>query len=215
MHKLTRGPAPKCLSRYNYRLGHYWRDVTTQEKSEIWESLELMQGRRCAYCECDITDHKKSEIEHFRQRNQYGLGTFEWSNLFGSCNRDYSCGKHKDRLQYRYEYLDLIKMDVDDPEDYLRFMVSGEVVVKPGLSVDKERRAQETIRIFNLNGPLRKIRETHIQGYLQTAEELLEIAAEYGPDQMYELLEQELIAIRGLPHETAIRHVLLLGRLSL
>ena len=208
MHKLNRGPAPLCLSRYSYRLGHSWRDVSRIDKAEIWQSLELMQGRRCAYCECDITDHKKSEIEHFRQRNQYGLGTFEWSNLFGSCNKDNSCGKHKDRMQYHYQHLDLIKMDIEDPELYLRFLPGGEVVAHTGLSAEDTHRALETIRVFNLNGSLRKIRETYVKGYIHIAEELAQIAEEYGIAQMQELLELELEAICGMPHETAIRHVL-------
>ena len=77
MHKLNRGPAPLCLSRYSYRLGHYWR-----------------------------------------------------------------------------------------------FLPGGEVVAHTGLSAEDTHRALETIRVFNLNGSLRKIRETYVKGYIHIAEEL-------------------------------------------
>jgi uncharacterized protein (TIGR02646 family) len=51
-------------------------------------------------------------IEHFRQRSRYHQGTFEWDNLFGSCNRPDNRGKHKDQCG-NYDYQDLIKPDVE------------------------------------------------------------------------------------------------------
>ena len=71
-----------------------------------------------------------------------------------------------------------------------------------------ERKANETIRIFNLNGSLRQIRETHVIGYLQTAKEIAEMALEFEESEWLPFLEEELQAIAGQPFETAIRHVL-------
>ena len=97
MHKLDRTAPPRCLKKYDYRRDR-WNDVTDREKHEIWQQLEKMQGRLCAYCESKLTE--KRHIEHFRQRSSFSKLTFEWENLFGSCNREDSCGKFKDKQSY-------------------------------------------------------------------------------------------------------------------
>ncbi|MEA1053398.1 retron Ec78 anti-phage system effector HNH endonuclease PtuB [Lamprobacter modestohalophilus] len=208
MHQLTRPSSPGCLRRYRYGR-NTWCDVSPDEKTEIWRSLDLMQGYRCAYCEASLkmkSGQPEGHIEHFRQRKHHPQGTFDWQNLFGSCNRQESCGKHKDRQCY--DHLDLIKMDEEDPEAYLRFLPEGSVEPADHLTPEAHRRATETIRVFNLNGPLREIRANHLIGYRQTAEELLAFAAEFEESEWRALLEEELRAIKGQPFETAIRHVL-------
>ena len=99
-------------------------------------------------------------------------------------------------------------MDQEDPDRYLRFIGDGQVLAAEGLSAVCERKANETIRIFNLNGSLRQIRETHVIGYLQTAKEIAEMALEFEESEWLPFLEEELQAIAGQPFETAIRHVL-------
>lgn len=210
MHKLTRPTPPACLGRYMHGRDH-WRSVTSAHKSEIWLKIDEMQQLRCAYCEAEIKTSKEdsnSHIEHFRQRSRHPADTFRWNNMFGSCNREDSCGKHKDR-QPVYPHLDLIKMDVEDPDRYLFFLPDGNVAAKKGLNPREKTRAEETIRLFNLNGSLRQIRETMIKGYLQTAEEFAEMAAEFSPEDWQPLVEEELAAIEHLPFATAIKHVLL------
>ncbi len=67
--------------------------------------------------------------------------------------------------------------------------------------------------IFNLDakhGALRQMRKNAVQGYLQTAEELAEMAALFGEDEWVPFLMAEIKAIKGQPFETAIRHTLML-----
>jgi uncharacterized protein (TIGR02646 family) len=216
MHKLIRSIPPVCLSLYKHGRDN-WGRVTPEHKDEIWLKLDEMQQKRCAYCEAPIKTDKEnsnSYIEHFRQcrTNSYPQGTFEWSNMFGSCNRRESCGKYKDDLPvYRHE--DLIKMDSEDPENFLEFLPDGNVVPIKGLAPAEKHRAEETIRIFNLNGPLRQIRETAVKGYLQTVEEFVAYAADPEIDEAdwLPLLQDELDQIKDLPFTTAIRHMLLPG----
>ena len=208
MHQLDRPPAPDCLSNYQHGRDN-WGRVTPADKTKIWASLNVMQGNRCAYCECHIRtepDSHHAHIEHFRQRSRHPQGTFDWNNLFGSCNRPDSCGKHKDGQAYQPQ--DLIKADQENPEYYLRFLPDGQVAPADNLTEQERHRAKETIRIFNLNGSLRQIRETYVMGYRDTAEEFLALADEFDEDDWRPLLEQELKALAGQPFETAIRHVL-------
>jgi uncharacterized protein (TIGR02646 family) len=115
MHKLTRPTPPNCLSKYQHGRDNWRRLINAGHVGEIWLQLDLMQQHRCAYCESAIKTDKEnsnSHIEHFRQRrtNSYPQGTFVWSNMFGSCDRQESCGKYKDNLP-EYDHRDLIKMD--------------------------------------------------------------------------------------------------------
>ena len=209
MHKLIRLQAPSCLKRYKHGRDR-WSLVTDSDKAEIWQQLHAMQQYRCAYCEAMIDStpgQGNAHIEHFRQRDRYPQGTYDWSNIFGSCNRKDSCGKHKDDQRYQPEHL--LKMDQDDPEVFLRFIFDGTVHPREALSSHSRHRAEETIRVFNLNnGSLRQSRSSHLKGYRQTAEELAELALQLEPEDWFELLNDELEEVAGLPFETAIRHLL-------
>lgn len=205
MHKLNRGGPPTCLTSYLYGLNN-WGHVTPANKTDIWYELEAMQGKRCAYCEKDITNSNK-HIEHFRQRSRYPQGTFAWENLFGSCNREVSCGKHKDGCG-AYTPADIIKPDVEDPEVYLVFSQDGSVNPRKNLSPADYHRATETIRIFNLNGALRQIRVSQVVGYVQTAEAIAEMAVFFPVSDWLPWLQQEIAMTADLPFATAIKHVL-------
>lgn len=205
MRHLFRGPAPKCLSTFKHGT-HNWEAVDSTQKAEIWQCVDSMQGLRCAYCEAGI-DHQDRHIEHFVQKGRDPTKTFAWSNLFGSCNRDDSCGRFKDGNGRPYRDQDLIKPDAEDPETYLVFEPHGSVRPRSGLTAADTIKASETIRIFNLDGILKAIRRVEVIGYLQTAEEIAEFFA-IDPALGQQCLDQEMQATARLPFATAIKHVL-------
>ena len=204
MHRLLRGDAPDCLGQYHHGLQN-WSHVTPNDKAEIWRELDAMQGQRCAYCEADSSNGKK-HIEHFRQKDCDPSKTFDWRNLFGSCDRETSCGKHKDRYP-RYNPDDLIKPDEEDPEYFFLFVSDGTIAIRERLNADDKRRAEVTLLAFNL-GVLRQTRFAIVRGYIQQAEEFQKIAAEFPEEDWQPLLQQELKAIAHLPFATAIKHTL-------
>ena len=208
MHKLNRPPTPTCLSRFRHGRDE-WGALRQADKAEIWNGLDAMRQYRCAYCERSIrrsNNAADAHIEHFRQCSRYRPGTFDWENLFGSCNSPDSCGKHKD--VQRYDHRHLIKMDDEDPDDFLRFLPDGQVVPAENLDGNQSIRAKETIRVFNLNGPLRQIRRVNVMGYLYDAEEIAVLAEEFDESEWRPLLDERLKSIEGFPFETAIRQVL-------
>lgn len=175
----------------------------------IWDKLNAMQGQRCAYCEGPI-DKKNRHIEHFYQRNRHPRGTFDWSNLFGSCKQDKRCGRHKDSYG-DYNFKDLIKPDNENPDDLLVFAKDGTVHPRRGLSPKEQDRAQKTIAILNLNHPqLKAIRREAVRGYIQTVEDIAAFAADpqYSEGDWQPLLEEEIQETQSKPYATAIRHVL-------
>ncbi len=209
MHRLDRGPAPFCLAKYRHGRDN-WGSLNRADRAEIRQALERMQGSRCAYCEADI-DHSGCHIEHFVQKGREPRVTFRWDNLFGSCNRKDTCGSHKDRAAGHYHAEDLLKPDVDDPDDYFVFVADGTIHSRSGLSSVQQCRAEETLRIFNLDaehGALRQMRRKATAGYLQTAEELWSFVDEFPNEEWQQLLDTELAAIAHHPFVTAIRHTL-------
>jgi uncharacterized protein (TIGR02646 family) len=211
MHQLDRShvPSPACLGRYRHGRDN-WNDLSDADRQAIRAALEVMQGCRCAYCECSLDAHHSQHIEHFRQRGRYPQGTFDWHNLFWSCERDDSCGKHKDGGGL-YNHDDLIKPDVEDPEQFFLFVSNGSIVLRAGLSAAQQHRAKETLRILNLDaqrGPLRHMRQRAARGYIRVVEDIMEMAAIHPPDVWQPHLERELDQSRSLPFCTAIKHVL-------
>jgi uncharacterized protein (TIGR02646 family) len=195
------------LGRYRHGVDTWGGGCPTQpERQAIWEKLDAMQGERCAYCEAQTSANNR-HIEHFRQRGRFPQGTFDWANLFGSCMRSTSCGKHKDSCGM-YDPQHLIKPDIEDPEHFLVFAPTGAVSPREGLSSDELRRATETIRILNLDAALEQIRHREVSGYVQTAEQFAEFAEHFPETEWMPLLQQELQNIEHLPFVTAIRHVL-------
>lgn len=212
MHQLERTtvPAPICLNQYRYGR-NTWNNLTpsSADREEIWLRLEQMQGERCAYCECDLNQHGR-HIEHFRQRARYPQGTFDWNNLFGSCDSEASCGKHKDACG-PYNPGDLIKPDSEDPEHFFLFVTNGSIALRSGLTDTEQHRARETLRIFNLDaqrGPLRKMRKTAVSGYLKELDDLQELHAICSLQEITAYIASEFAYTRDLPFCTAIKHAL-------
>lgn len=208
MHKLQRDPVPPSgLKKYLHKKDEWSKSSPNkQERQEIWTKLDAMQGQRCAYCEAKISEDKH-HIEHFRRRKHYPQDTFVWDNLFGSCVRTDTCGHHKDGAGKcaAYQPEDLIKPDIDDPEDYLIFASDGSVAARASLNAAQKHRATETIRVFNLNGPLTQTRKTTLQKYIKNLEHLLAQQSEAD----YQLwVKKEIEDTAHLPFATAIRHVL-------
>jgi len=211
MRLLNRGPAPPCLANYQHGV-HQWTNLspTWVEREDIRAALETMQGRRCAYCEGDLYVHGQ-HIEHFRQRGRYPQGTFDWDNLFWSCDREDSCGKHKDKCGV-YPPADLIKPDDEDPEHFFLFASNGTIAIRTAtLTAQEQHRAAETLRIFNLDaerGALRFMRQAHCAGYRQTVEELQTISATWPHEEWLPFLNEEIARTSHLPFCTAIKHTL-------
>lgn len=211
MRKLDRAarPAPPCLGHYDHG-AHSWKDVAPDHKAEIKAHLETMQGRRCAYCEGDI-DVLGQHIEHFRCKGDpsYRHLTFDWSNLFWSCDQKHSCGRFKDNGAGQYNVADLIEPCCDDPDAFFIFQADGTISVRRGLSAQDERRARETLRVFRLDadwGRLRAMRKAAVFGYVNDADEA--VNAGLSPDDIREYFADVLECAKSLPFYTAIRHVL-------
>jgi uncharacterized protein (TIGR02646 family) len=173
------------------------------------DKAKFILGLRCAYCEGII--FYGGHIEHFRRKNpaHFPQLTFAWSNLFLACGSNDHCGHYKDKKGRSYDPNDLIKPDDHDPNDYLYFHSSGEVRVRnrEGIADVDQRRAQETIRVFNLNEPgLKGARARALEAYKKRSPSIIDDLMEFEPDEREVFIQQEIEATRWDPFSTTIHN---------
>ncbi|EMN7269187.1 TIGR02646 family protein [Vibrio parahaemolyticus] len=210
MKKLTRHPST-CLN--GLKVGETeWMDAP---KDPIWAELDKLQNGFCAYCECKLS---RKHIEHFRTRNMYPAETYNWSNLFGSCGDSSKqggwqrCGIYKDNGAGQYDVNDLIKPDQDDPSQYLRFLTTGTVIPRNELTQTQKRKAEETIRVFNLNNDtvVFNSRKTAILAVLPEVNELYEMLEllddEFTISDWHFLLNSSISEVKEMEFQTALEH---------
>lgn len=205
MKKLIRSAKPVCLNKYNYGT-HNWSAVTCSDKKQIWQQFDLMQMGFCAYCECSLTS---KHIEHFQTRDSSPRSTFEWVNLFGSCNERNRCGHYKDSNKAKpYSISNIIKPDVDDVNEFLLFLTSGKVSVRSDLTPSKKLKASETIRVLNLNGDTALVnrRKTTFKQIKPNIDYLYQLIDELSLEEWLALLEDEIddLINNKVEFETAI-----------
>lgn len=216
MKKLVRGDAPLCLAQFTHGQDNWSVISNNRLTNEIWEKLHIMQRGFCAYCESQLQeDNTKRHIEHFIQKGRNPSMTFDWDNLFGSCNNPNRCGKFKDE-DSEAKNIDLAKVckpDVMDPSELILFLNSGKVRSKTTLTLEKKEIADNTIAVFNLDGDstLENSRKAAIAGEKSLADSYWEMLVNDDNDELTELLEMELSEalerIKEVQYSTALEHL--------
>jgi uncharacterized protein (TIGR02646 family) len=210
MHRLDRGavPAPGCLKAFQYG-NHNWDGLQPHQRQEIRTHLEQMQGPLCAYCEGSLEELGK-HIEHFRDRHRHPNHTFDWKNLFLSCVRPDSCGHYKDSTAGPYNADDLIDPTVDDPDRFFRFHSNGTIAIRKDLTNPERFRAEETIRVFNLDahfGRLRHMRKLAARAYLSQEPDILGALMDFSEVDRRVFVQDEVARTATDPFWTVIRHL--------
>ena len=236
MHHLDRAAiaAPVCLSAWDYTQ-KTWEDFHREGvecKRQVRLMLQRIQGQqiatddaddkaifilglRCAYCEGPI--RYGGHLEHFRRKNRkrvdgYPELTFAWDNLFLACDSQEHCGHYKDRPGAdSYDPDDLIKPDIHDPDDFLYFHSTGQVMVRNngiGMKDEDRRRGSETIRVFNLDCRILQGERTKaLKLYRDKNPGILEVLMdECSPNERIAFIESEIEATRWVPYATTIKH---------
>lgn len=128
------------------------RDMHDQLSVSLYEA----QLHYCAYCECRLkhpSTAKNSHIEHLERRSDNPNRIFDWSNMFLSCINKDSCGKFKDESKPKivFNIQDIIDPSHEDPQDFFQYDALGRISPRDDISFSSQKRAQETIRVLNLN----------------------------------------------------------------
>lgn len=87
------------------------------------------QNNMCAYCEKKIiSDRERSNIDHFKTRNTYPELTFEYSNLFVSCNNTYHCSSKKDNANLTREDFSNLISPLENDGNNFTFSRTGDIL---------------------------------------------------------------------------------------
>jgi len=116
-----------------------WSDL--KDRNELNQVLLQEQNNMCVYCESKLKDF---HIDHFFKRDLFQKQTFEYDNLFLSCNFEFHCAKYKDKFGLKKEEFFEIYSPIDINLDEFEYSFTGEILGK----TDK---AKKTIEVFNLN----------------------------------------------------------------
>ncbi|NOZ91078.1 MAG: TIGR02646 family protein [Epsilonproteobacteria bacterium] len=116
-----------------------WSDIKNRE--ELNQNLVKEQEGMCAYCESRLKDY---HIDHFFKRDLFPKLTFDYDNLFLSCNCERNCAKFKDRFGLKKEEFFNIFSPIDINLDEFDYSLTGEIL-------GKTAKAKRTIEVFNLN----------------------------------------------------------------
>lgn len=207
---------PNALANYDYRTQKWTSNRPSKAcRLEIWEKLERMQGKYCAYCERIVPENDR-HIEHFFHKGSKPDGTapyrhltFEWSNLFGCCGKASSdtCGHYKDRVGSGgpgpYNPNELIKPDTDDPSLFFEFLDTGVIEAKQDLSPQDMKKANETIRVLNLLA-LNGVRKRAIDRFKRELIYIESISKDLTDEQLNKELARIKSSIRKNDYQTAV-----------
>lgn len=114
MIRLTRYPKPAFLSDekvVELTIKHKAGEKSVWNVDAIKEPLLLSSHKKCAYCECNISEESKyMEVEHFECKDIYPDKVVVWENLLPACKR---CNGNKHNHDVRVQ--PIVNPYLDDP----------------------------------------------------------------------------------------------------
>lgn len=152
---------------------------------------------KCVFCESALGVTTYLEIEHYVAKTVNSELAFEWTNLLPACRL---CNNAKGEQDHKGT---LLKPDAEDPEPY--FWINpdtGKLEPHPRLDEAQSNRANETIRLCNLQRPALCTKRVEmlmrVLRWLSGAELTgSEWEALSSPNQEYKLVLRHALEIRG------------------
>lgn len=212
MKGLHRGPAPPSLAGFRHG-AHTWSDVKSDHRQDIWRCLDAMQRGLCAYCEGRLESLGR-HIDHHCRKSRHPRMTFLWSNLFGSCDRNDSCGHFKDRPGGApYTCDQLLDPCTEDPDEFLVIRDSGRIEARSGLAEAERTRAETTLRVLNLNldqhyggRSLCAERRRVLEFFLAREPDILEALSDWNEDDRTAYVQSEIDIAAQTEFGSIVRH---------
>jgi uncharacterized protein (TIGR02646 family) len=122
-----------------------WEEISDIRRDLRKYILEKEQDNLCVYCEKKITaDKEKSNIDHFKTRNLFPHLTFDYTNLFVSCNNSNHCSNYKDKKGLSTEQFNDLLHPSENIENIIEHTYTGELEAK-------NFKGNFTIEALNLN----------------------------------------------------------------
>ena len=162
MRWVDRGPFPPEVAYYARTYTRLWVQHFHQgigarpDQHNYWTvfAVDLRERfhQKCGYCErrFEPVGELQSSVDHFRPRSRFPRLVYEWDNWVSCCQR---CNFAKADQWPDTGYVDPCAADLLElPEEHFDYApLTGEIVVKPGLTRDARRKAENTIDDLGLN----------------------------------------------------------------
>lgn len=186
--------------------------ATRKTKRELKEPLLDLTWGKCVFCEGKLGAQAYPQIEHYVSRKVSPSRVFQWTNLFPVCQ---ICNTSKGHADHQGK---LLKPDAEDPEPFFWIGPEGDIAPHPRLNATETLRAEETIRLCDLNrGKLRENRlsvANRVERWLERTaglndgldrparEEWDELS---DPRQDYKVVVRHVLTLRNAPELAAAR----------
>lgn len=126
-----------------------WRQVDGQKINHLLlPLLKAQAGDHCSFCDAHPVSPPSNEtIEHFRPKSKFPLMAWHWENLYFACD---FCQSRKGQ-QWEDGLLSPDSEAYVFGEFFWADATTGRIEVRPGISEEKERQAECTLRLYGLN----------------------------------------------------------------
>lgn len=158
MMTIVKGVTPASLVEAENK-GWSWDEFVSNDHEgyqSCREQANTEQQGVCAYTELPLDVEKvKVHIDHYRRKSIYPKLRFKWDNLFAAVKDKRFGADHKDGIingsNHNQMYASILSPLTVNFQDYFHYSTSGEIEPMSGISEEKQKDAEATIKIYNLN----------------------------------------------------------------
>ena len=158
MRTIVKGESPASLAEAEKK-GWSWDDFVANDHEGYQKCREQANAEQqgvCGYTELPLdVDKVTVHFDHYRKKSIYPGLRFKWDNLFAAVKDNRFGADFKDGIvngrNHSQMYASILSPLTVGLQDYFHYATSGEIEPMSGLSEENFEKAEETIRVFNLN----------------------------------------------------------------
>lgn len=158
MRTIIKGDTPACLDSAEEQ-GWSWDYFVQNDKAGYQvcrQQANSEQSGVCGYTELPLNVGAVNvHFDHYRKKGIYPELRFKWDNLFAAVKDNRFGADFKDQIvngrNHKQVYASILSPLTVNLQDYFHYATSGEIEPSSELSEENLRKAEETIRVFNLN----------------------------------------------------------------
>lgn len=158
MRTIVKGVTPASIEEAEKK-GWSWDEFVSDDHEgyqSCREQANTEQQGVCAYTELLLdVDKVTVHFDHYKKKSIYPKLRFKWDNLFAAVKDNRFGADYKDGIingsNHNQMYASILSPVAAKLQDFFHYSTSGEIEPMSGLSEENQKKAEATIRVFNLN----------------------------------------------------------------
>ena len=158
MRTIVKGESPASLAEAEKK-GWSWDDFVANDHEGYQKCREQANAEQqgvCGYTELPLdVDKVTVHFDHYRKKSIYPGLRFKWDNLFAAVKDNRFGADFKDEIvngrNHSQMYASILSPLTANLQDYFHYSTNGEIEPMSGMPEEKQKEAEATIKIFNLN----------------------------------------------------------------